>query len=298
MSNPNTSKLQSGLATYRALQQVCKNLGLSTKGNTEALMSRLKAHQAKLSLEAEKDVAPPAEPVNPSKPTVEEQQARIEREMPKEEETDRCAKCKQEFNVDDLCEDLCEGCLEQATKPQSSTPVSNVIRTPIAGEPGKVVVSEVIRPKESNMRIVDLSGKWERVNGCWQMLAIPVAVPKADKPVVQPVAVPVAQPVVQAVPSAPRAPRAPSAGRQQVLGYSVSTLCQWMGWKGWAYADAVRALQTLGVDLSTVKESTIKTGLTDGKNPKYSQWIKGTAQPMPAACEVRLNAAREGRIAS
>jgi hypothetical protein len=86
--------------------------------------------------------------------------------------------------------------------------------------------------------------------------------------------------VAQAVPKATR----PVSSRGTIFGrYSVSSICQWMGWQGWSIDEMRRALPLLGIDLSVVKPSTITTGKTDGKNPKYSVWLKGTAQPMTEA---------------
>ncbi|MBW3597202.1 MAG: hypothetical protein KY475_07995 [Planctomycetes bacterium] len=66
--------------------------------------------------------------------------------------------------------------------------------------------------------------------------------------------------------------------RATVLGYSPYGLSKWMGAKGWTKDAAIKAINALK-EGGDVKESTITTGLCDGKNPKYSS---GMAQPTAA----------------
>jgi hypothetical protein len=75
--------------------------------------------------------------------------------------------------------------------------------------------------------------------------------------------------------SSPKASSSSTVRRNGVLvfgRYPLSRVGNWMGLKGgWDLARAKRALEKVGVDLASVKDSTLKTALTDGRNPKYSK---------------------------
>lgn len=60
----------------------------------------------------------------------------------------------------------------------------------------------------------------------------------------------------------------PPVGRRapEILGHPASRVLNWAGKEGYSFSDAVAALKTLKVE---IKDTTVRTYLTDGKNPKY-----------------------------
>jgi hypothetical protein len=66
-----------------------------------------------------------------------------------------------------------------------------------------------------------------------------------------------------------------SRKRTSILGHPTTRVLNWMGKNGFTFAQAKKAVNNLCS--GSVADSTIGTGLSDGKNPKYSKPVSLTA---------------------
>jgi hypothetical protein len=63
------------------------------------------------------------------------------------------------------------------------------------------------------------------------------------------------------------APDAARPATARIFGYPATSVADWMGANGWTFDDAKRVFAAYSVG---VTDSTIRTGLFDGENPKYA----------------------------
>lgn len=82
-------------------------------------------------------------------------------------------------------------------------------------------------------------------------------------------------------PAPKKASKAAAKARATILGYSATSVIKWMGKQGWTTEQARSAIEKLATG-GEVKSSTISTGLSDGRNPKYS-----ASAATPTAAEVK-----------
>ncbi|ADB16914.1 hypothetical protein Psta_2243 [Pirellula staleyi DSM 6068] len=83
---------------------------------------------------------------------------------------------------------------------------------------------------------------------------------------------------VKKVDSTPAPASKRESRRITILGFSATSMLKWMGMNGWTREAAVKAFCGLS-EGGELAPSTISTGLSDGRNPKYR---KGAATPSAA----------------
>jgi hypothetical protein len=134
-------------------------------------------------------------------------------------------------------------------------------------------------------------GEWVQRNGAWEW----VVYARQDNPAV-------AESLKELAPKAPRAPRTHTfrgTGVKLFGQFSISSVCHWLGGHGWSKEEAVRTLTKLGVEIGSgagmTKLSTVVTGLSDGKpGSKYARPAQLQEDHIQA-----LHAARDGcKVAS
>lgn len=77
-----------------------------------------------------------------------------------------------------------------------------------------------------------------------------------------------------------------ATNRATVFGeFSVSAIANWMGQHKWDYEQATKVLAKLGV--KEVKESTVKTGLSDGRSEKYRKKVPLSKEQVAKLNELR-----------
>ncbi len=94
--------------------------------------------------------------------------------------------------------------------------------------------------------------------------------PAVSPPVVSP---PVVSPPVVSPPAV--TPHTVDTG-VRIFGFAPTTVLHWMGKEGWKFEEARKAIDALGA--GNLKESTVRTCLTVGRNPKYSKPAPVTAE--------------------